>query len=295
VPAGEPVTTTFASGSEQCEASLYRPGDGVERAPCVVMANGFSLTRQDGLDTYARALADAGAVVFAFDHRHLGGSGGEPRGLIRVGRQLADWRAAVDVARSLDGVDPARIVTWGFSLAGGHAATIAAADPEIAGFIGLCPMLDGLARVSASPPALAAKLALRGIAELAGFRRPIKVTTPPGGLGFLSLPGEADGFARVVPEGSPWINQTYPAVVLRAPTYRPVKHAPSFGRPAHVSVGERDITVSNAAIERFAERASDATLVRFDGDHFDPLVPGLAAQLAAGQAEFLRTKVVEAA
>ena len=98
-----------------------------------------------------------------------------------------------------------------------------------------------------------------------------------------------------MPEGSPWINETYPAVLLRAPTYRPVRRAASFERPAHISLGERDITVSNAAIEKFAERASEATLVRFDGDHFDPLVPGLAAELAAGQADFLRTKVVEAA
>lgn len=295
MPPGDPVTTTFASGSEQCEAFLYRPADGGERAPCVVMANGFSLTRHDGLDTYARALAGAGAVVLAFDHRHLGGSGGKPRGLVRIGRQLADWRAAVEVARTLDGVDPARIVTWGFSLAGGHAATVAATDPEVAGYIGLCPMLDGLARVADAPPGLAAKLTVRGLAELAGARRPIPVTAEPGGTAILTFPGEADGFARAVPPGSPWINKTYPAVLLRAPTYRPVRHAGSFERPAYVNLGERDITVSSAAIEKFAERAPDATLVRFDGDHFDPLVPGLAAQLAAGQAEFLRTKVVAAA
>lgn len=295
MPSGEPVTTTFASGSEQCEAFLYRSDHGAERAPCVVMANGFSLTRHDGLDAYARAFAAAGAVVLAFDHRHLGGSGGEPRGLIRIGRQLADWRAAVEVARTLDGVDPARIVTWGFSLAGGHAATVAATDPEVVAFIGLCPMLDGFARVADTPQALAAKLTVRGLAELVGARRPVAVTAEPGGTAILALPGEADGFARSVPEGSPWINKTYPAVLLRAPTYRPVKRAASFKRPAHVSLGETDITVSNAAIEKFAERAPDATLARFDGDHFDPLVPGLAERVAAGQAEFLHTRVVEAA
>jgi hypothetical protein len=62
-----------------------------------------------------------------------------------------------------------------------------------------------------------------------------------------------------------------------------------------MSLGETDITVSNAAIEKFAARAPDATLARFEGDHFDPLLPDLASRLAAGQADFLRTKVVEAA
>jgi dienelactone hydrolase len=259
------------------------------------MANGFSLTRHDGLDAYARAFAGVGAAVLCFDHRHLGGSGGQPRGLVRIGRQLADWRAAIDVARTLDGVDPARIVTWGFSLAGGHAATTAAADPEIAAFIGLCPMLDGMARVSDTAPGLALRLTGKGLAELAGRRRAVPVTAQPGETAIMSFAGEADGFARAVPDGSPWRNQTYPAVLLRALTYRAVKHAKSFTRPAYLNLGERDISVSNAAIEKFAARAPDASLVRFEGDHFDPLIPELATRLAAGQAEFLRTRVVEPA
>ena len=38
-------------------------------------------------------------------------------------------------------------------------------------------------------------------------------------------------------------------------------------------MGERDISVSSKAIEKFAERVPQATLNRFDGDHFDPLLP----------------------
>ena len=145
------------------------------------MANGLSLTLNDGLDTYARAFAGVGSAVLAFDHRYLGDSGGTPRGLIRIGIQLEDWRNAVATARGLEGIDPTRIVTWGFSLAGGHAVTTAANDDEIAGTILLCPMLDGFARIGVTPPSLAAKLTVLGLAELAGFRRPVGVTAAPGG------------------------------------------------------------------------------------------------------------------
>lgn len=91
----------FDSGGDRCAAWLYRPATGA--APCVVMAHGFSLTRHDGLPTYAEAFAKAGAAVLVFDYRYLGDSGGEPRQRFRRGAQLDDWRAAIDHAGSLPG------------------------------------------------------------------------------------------------------------------------------------------------------------------------------------------------
>ena len=58
--------------------------------------------------------------MLVFDHRYLGDSGGEPRQRFRKRDQLQDWRSAVSFARTLDGVDPERIVLWGFSFSGGH-------------------------------------------------------------------------------------------------------------------------------------------------------------------------------
>ncbi len=92
---------TFQSGGDEIAAWLYPGG-----STCVVMAHGFSLTRHDGLDTYATALNQAGATVLVFDHRYLGDSGGEPRQRVRVKQQAEDYRAAVAYARQLDGVDP---------------------------------------------------------------------------------------------------------------------------------------------------------------------------------------------
>ncbi|HEY4916988.1 MAG TPA: alpha/beta fold hydrolase, partial [Solirubrobacteraceae bacterium] len=120
------------------------------------MAHGFSLTRHDGLPAYAKRLAEAGTAVLLFDHRYLGDSGGEPRQRFRKSAQMQDWRAAVAYARSLEGIDPARIILWGFSFSGGHVIETAAADPGIAATLALCPMVDGLARALATPPLLSA-------------------------------------------------------------------------------------------------------------------------------------------
>jgi hypothetical protein len=70
---------TFVSGRETCAGWLYRSEDDTAKAPCVVMANGISLTRHDGLTAYAEALGEASAAVLIYDHRDLGDSGGQPR------------------------------------------------------------------------------------------------------------------------------------------------------------------------------------------------------------------------
>ena len=130
---------------EQLAAYVYRPGVTPGDAPCVVMAHGFSGTRDDGLPGYAEAFRDAGFVVVLFDYRHFGDSTGEPRQLLSNARQLDDYRAVIEWARALDGVDPDRIVLWGTSYSGGHVLTIAAADARIAAVIAQGPYTDSIA------------------------------------------------------------------------------------------------------------------------------------------------------
>jgi dipeptidyl aminopeptidase/acylaminoacyl peptidase len=73
------------------------------------MAHGTTGTMNFGLARYAQRFAAAGFAVLVFDYRHFGASDGWPRQLIRVGRQVADWRAAVRFARMLPQVDPDRV------------------------------------------------------------------------------------------------------------------------------------------------------------------------------------------
>jgi dienelactone hydrolase len=122
----------FQSDGITLAGYLYRPVDEPARAlPAVVMAHGFSGT-MDRLFRYAERFANAGMAVLVFDYRNFGASGGQPRQLIDLRGQRADWRAAISFARAQQGIDPGRIALWGSSLGGAHAITVAADDPTLA-------------------------------------------------------------------------------------------------------------------------------------------------------------------
>ena len=108
----------FASGDTQCTAWHY-PG---VNGGCVIMTGGFAVTKEPGTDLFAGRFNEAGFGVLAFDYRNIGESGGQPRQVQRVGEQLADWQAAIGHARTLPGVDPARLAPQGelARLPGGH-------------------------------------------------------------------------------------------------------------------------------------------------------------------------------
>jgi pimeloyl-ACP methyl ester carboxylesterase len=252
------------------------------------MAHGFSLTRHDGLPAYAELLAQAGARVLVFDHRHLGDSGGEPRQRFRTREQREDWRSAVAFARSLADVDPGRIVLWGFSFSGSHIVETALADGRIAALLALCPMIDGLARAMSTPPRLSAWLTPRAIADQLGRHNLVPVTAQPGEHAAMTLPGEADGFAAAVPEGSPWRNEVSPAVFLSVATIRPVTKARRLDMPVWVGLGEADVSVSRKAVERLAGRAPRGELHRYPYDHFGAFLGEAPARVAGDQVDFLR-------
>src|SRR3954454_24924050 len=111
----ERAEVRFASGDADCAAWLYRPE---APAPLLVMGHGLGAVREMRLDAYAECFAAAGFAALVFDYRHFGASGGEPRQLLDIRRQLADWAAALAYARGLEGVDAARIALWGTSFGG---------------------------------------------------------------------------------------------------------------------------------------------------------------------------------
>jgi len=103
---------------------LYRPRGRAAAAPAVVMAHGYNCIKELYLDRYAAAVADAGHVVLAYDHRNFGDSDGEPRQELDPWMQVRDYRNAVTFVQTLDGVDPERIGIWGTSYAGGHVLVV---------------------------------------------------------------------------------------------------------------------------------------------------------------------------
>ena len=110
----------FSVDGSTCRALYFHPEsqrwDEQNKVPCVVMAHGFGLVREACLPAYAERFADAGLATLIFDYRHFGASEGEPRQLLSIPSQLRDWQAAVTFSRTLDEVNPARIVLFGTSI-----------------------------------------------------------------------------------------------------------------------------------------------------------------------------------
>jgi dienelactone hydrolase len=156
----------FDSAGVTCRAWLYLP-NATTPAPIIVMAHGFGGIREMRLDAFAERFRAAGYACLVFDYRHFGASDGEPRQLLDVQRQLADWAAAIAFARTRHDIDADRIVLWGSSFSGGHVLSAAARDSDIAAVISQCPFTDGVVSVLAIDRPNALRVGMRAVADVA--------------------------------------------------------------------------------------------------------------------------------
>lgn len=244
--------------------------------PCVVMAHGLGGTRDSGLDEFADALAAGGLDVLAFDYRHFGESEGEPRQYLSVRRQLEDYRAAIEFARRLPGVDPGRIVLWGTSFSGGHVLRLAAEHLRLAAVISVTPNTDGRAAfahaVRTNGPGQLLGLTRLGIVDAArtAAGRPgvmARFTGPDGDRGAaLSAPGVYEAWASVT--GPTWRNEVPARNLLTIGSYRPGRTADQIRCPVLVQIADDDLTAPPRAAEKAAEKAR-AEVRHYPCDHID--------------------------
>jgi len=256
------------------------------------MAHGFSGVREQRLDAYAERFADAGMAVVVFDYRHFGSSSGEPRQLLDIRSQLADWRSAVAFARGLEGVDPDRVAVWGSSFSGGHVVAVAAGDERVAAVVSQAPFTDGLTALRAGGPAAAVRLSVAGLRDalraLAG-RPPLYVPAigPPGSLAVMTSPDAEPGFRALDPADSTWQNRVAARVALTVAAYRPYAR---FGRlrcPVLVAVAEHDTVTPAAPAIRAAQQSPNAELIRYPIGHFAIYVHPQFERTVTDQTEFL--------
>lgn len=273
---------SFLSAGVRC-AGVHLAGEGDEfvgaegSRPCVVMAHGFAGTVDSGLMPYAEGFAAAGIDALAFDYRHFGGSDGEPRQLLSVGRQLEDYAAAIAFARSLAGVDPDRIVLWGSSYSGGHVVQVAVADGRIAAVISQVPAMDGVAALLGAAryagPGQLVKLTLVGLKDvLASLRgRPpvmLKVVGAPGELAVMSSEDAEPGYRAIA--GPSWRNEVPARIALLAAGHRPGLQADRLPCPILVQIADHDAIAPPKAAQDAAWRATGRAEVRtYPIGHFD--------------------------
>ena len=278
---------------EQLAAYLYRPETPHADLPCVVMAHGFSATRDDGLPPYAETFRDAGFAVVLFDYRHFGASTGEPRQLLDIGRQHDDYRAVVAWARRLGGIDPDRIVLWGSSFSGGHVLAVAARDPRIAAVISQAPFTDAISSLMHVPLKNAVRLTAAGLwDQWCGWRgRPPRLAAALGAPGTVAAMTEADakpGFEAIVGPNSLWRNEFAARLMLRFPFYRPGRKTPRLAMPLLICVCENDTTTPPQSTIKAANRAPRGELRRYPYGHFDIYND---PNVKADQVDFLRRVV----
>lgn len=263
------------SHGEELAAYFYRPdAPAGEKVPCVVMAHGFTGTRDDGLPGYAEAFQQAGYAVVVFDYRYFGASTGEPRQLLDIGAQQDDYRAVIDWARHADGIDPDRIVLWGSSFSGGHVLVVAEGDPRIAAVIAQAPFADSLAVMRTMPIANMARATALGLADRAGAllgRPPIYMSAvgPPGSFAALTDPSAHTGFQTIVGPKSLWRNEFAARLLLNFVGFRPFRHASKLTMPVLFCVCDEDTTTPPGPAVAAAQAAPHAELRLFPYGHFD--------------------------
>lgn len=290
----------FSSGGVRCRG-VHASGEGDEFAgehgrPCVVLAHGFAGTVDSGLEPFVERFAAAGLDALAFDYRHFGNSDGEPRQLLSVARQLEDYGAAIAFARSLEDVDPARIVLWGSSYSGGHVVAAAVADGRVAAAISQVPAMDGLAALANlaryAGVGQLARLTALGIRDLVASlsgRAPVSVPVvgPPGTVAIMSSPDAEPGYLAIA--GPTWRNEVPARIALTAGAYRPGRETERLPCPMLVQIADRDAVAPPQAAQQAAFRATGRAEVRtYPVGHFDVYSGAPFERAVADQLYFLR-------
>ena len=287
---GQRVEVRIPSHGEHLAAYLYRPANFGSPVPCVVMAHGFSGTRDDALPGYAEAFCDAGYAVVLFDYRYFGASTGQPRQLLDIAGQQDDYRAVIDWARHADGIDPERIVLWGSSFSGGHVIEVAAGDSRIAAVISQAPYTDSVPVIRRMPPGKLVRAIAAAVRDRAGavLGRPptlIPAAGPPGTFAAMTEADALSGFTAMVPPESLWRNEITARVMFSLPLFRPVQSASWLKMPVLFCVCDADTTTPPESTVKAAGRAPRGELRRYPYGHFaiysDP-------QVKADQVAFLR-------
>jgi pimeloyl-ACP methyl ester carboxylesterase len=281
----------FVSGHDRIGAWLYRPIAGGP-APLLVMAHGLGAVRSMRLDAYAERFSAAGYACLVFDYRNFGDSGGQPRQLLDIDMQLADWAAAVGYARTLAGIDPERIALWGTSFGGGHVIAAAARLPGIAVAVAQCPFTDGIASARTLNPLVFARVGMLAARDLLAARLqkpPVMVPTVgrPGEVALMNAPDAYPGFLRLVPEGAEVPNEVAARIALKILTYRPGRATARITCPILFCVCESDSVAPAAPTLRYAANAPRGEIRTYPEGHFAIYVDDAFERVVADQLAFL--------
>ncbi|WP_310295306.1 alpha/beta hydrolase [Rhizobium sp. BE258] len=283
-----------AEGGVTLAGWLFLPNGIQGRLPAISMAHGYAGIKEQGLEPFAKAFADAGFVVLLHDHRGFGASGGDLRHDVDPWRQIADWRRAISFLESRPEVDPDRIGIWGTSYAGGHVLVLGATDRRVKAVVSQVPTISGYEQgLRRIPPDGIPKLEElfsedeRG--QLAGFppRRQAIVSDDPSIAASYRTTDAISFYTQPVPRGA-WENNVTVRSTRSARMYEP---GTWVGRvsptPLLMVVAMNDtITVTDLALTAYERALQPKRLMTIPGGHFDPYLGQFPAASTAAVAWF---------
>jgi fermentation-respiration switch protein FrsA (DUF1100 family) len=287
----------FASDGATLKGWLYRPQRPVGLRPAIVMAHGFSATKEMFLDDFAEVFAAAGFAVLVYDHRNLGASSGEPRGEIDPVAQIRGYRDAITWLQHCQGIDPDRIGVWGSSYSGGHVMVLGATDSRVKCVVAQVPALDAYRSfIQSGRDMLDAFRTLFNADRAARYRSEAPAMIPvipaeAGGFGALTTQDSIDFFKLCETRASNWRNQ----VTLRSLEYL-TEYAPAFylpriaPTPLMMVVALKDSLIpSDMALEAFATAGEPKKLLTLDCGHFAPYTGDTFRTVSAAQCAWFCT------
>jgi pimeloyl-ACP methyl ester carboxylesterase len=261
----------------------------------VILATGMAGTKDSGLLPFAEAFAAEGIDSLLFDYRGFGESPGEPRQVAWPPRHREDLAAAIRFAPSLDGVDPSRLILWGWSWGASHCLYRAAEQPDgIAAVIAVGPDADGFATLrhllKQVGPAAMLRLNKWAVRDLAAQARGLPpVTLPavgdPGSESVLTTEEARPGYEAL--GGPTWRNEVAGRVAFAESFNRGVAHASELRCPILVQGGEFDSIAPASVARRVAwEAKGHSELREYPCGHWGFLLE-LRDRVIADQLHFL--------
>ena len=141
---------TFESNNQTLVGVLYLPNQYQEgdKLPGVVVTGAWTTVKEQMPATYAKAMADRGYAVLAFDFRNWGESEGNERQLENPANKTQDIIAAADYLTTRPEVDANRIAGLGICASAGYMADAAVQSNDIKAIALVAPWLHDQAIVN---------------------------------------------------------------------------------------------------------------------------------------------------
>jgi uncharacterized protein len=233
-----------------------------------------------------------GRYSYKYFRKWVPDTASQPRQLLSIKRQLADWDAAIAWVKNRPDVDGTRIAVWGSSFGGGHAITVASRHPELKAVVAQCPFTDGLTSTLALGPAAPLKVLptlAKDFASIVGHRAPtmIPLAGPPGSIALMNAPDALPGYAALQPAATTFRNEVAARVAPTIMAYRPGRAAKKINFPILFCVSNTDTVTPPAQTLRYARTAPQGEIKRYDAGHFDFYIGEPFEALVHDQVEFL--------